>query len=262
MTLPRPPGGDSSDPHEFRLMVPERTPLGAAKALGLFCIYIGAQILVAVIVFAGYGLLQPEPPPDVFDAEATVFLLAGAVGILVGGLAVFLVTRSLLPGSGSTGSMASLGWVKPARGWLLGGAALGMGIAGVALVGLPRIIPADEGAEGYLVQAASAPGWSRVVFVVLAVLLAPVVEEFVFRGVMFAGLSRSWGAVPAGVVVTVLFGLLHITEAVGYWPSLVVVTLAGAAMLMVRVRSGSLLPAIALHMAYNSVQVAVLYAPL
>jgi membrane protease YdiL (CAAX protease family) len=97
------------------------------------------------------------------------------------------------------------------------------------------------------------------VFILIAVVLAPFIEEFLFRGVMFTGMSRSWGPVKAGIVVTLLFGLLHVFDVAGYWPALGVVTLAGAAMLLMRLKTGSLLPAIALHLSYNLVQVLALY---
>jgi len=113
---------------------------------------------------------------------------------------------------------------------------------------------------GPMVRAASSGGWPRHLWTLLALVIAPPVEEFMFRGVMFAGLSRSWSATTAGTVVTVLFLAIHLTEIWGFAPAVVSITALGIAALLARVLTGSLAPAIALHTAYNLVIVVATYA--
>jgi membrane protease YdiL (CAAX protease family) len=48
-----------------------------------------------------------------------------------------------------------------------------------------------------------------VLFVVLAVLVAPVIEETVFRGFVFQGLARSWGPLVGAVSSALIFALWH-----------------------------------------------------
>jgi len=48
-----------------------------------------------------------------------------------------------------------------------------------------------------------------VLFIVLAVLVAPLLEETVFRGFVFQGLSRSWGPLTGAVVSALVFALWH-----------------------------------------------------
>ena len=48
-----------------------------------------------------------------------------------------------------------------------------------------------------------------VLFVVLAVLIAPVLEETFFRAFVFQGLSRSWGPVAGGIVSALVFAAWH-----------------------------------------------------
>jgi membrane protease YdiL (CAAX protease family) len=43
----------------------------------------------------------------------------------------------------------------------------------------------------------------------LAVLLAPLCEEFIFRGLLFGGLRRSAGFVPAMLMSAALFAIVH-----------------------------------------------------
>ncbi len=76
-------------------------------------------------------------------------------------------------------------------------------------------------------------------------------EEFLFRGVLFTGFSRSWGVPAASLIVTLMFALVHIPETMHYWPALAAIALTGASALALRLRTGSLGPAVALHAAYN-----------
>jgi hypothetical protein len=91
-------------------------------------------------------------------------------------------------------------------------------------------------------------GWA-----VLAVLLAPPIEELLFRGLMLRGLSRSWGPFAAGLTVTALFVAGHVFETGFYVPGLMAIAALGCATLAARAVTGALGPAIALHAGYNFV---------
>lgn len=256
MSFPNPPGEAPPQP-PVQFVVPPPKPLGAGKALLVFLMYFGAQVVVSVIALAVVGVLRG--PEALEELDAGTFLVAGAAGILLGGLVAYLMTRAFLRRESAEKPLAVVGLVRTTPGALWGGAATGVGIALFFMFVVQTLLPPGEDARGPLEEAASAPGWPRIVFVLIAVVLAPAIEEFLFRGVMFTGMARSWGPVAAGIVVTILFGLLHIADVAGYWPALGVVTLAGGAMLLVRLKTGSLLPAIALHTSYNLVQVLALY---
>jgi len=260
MSFPAPPGSAPPEPPSFRVVVPERQPLGAAKAALVLVVYVLSQGVAGAIAVVAYGLLNGmDSLRGLDDMDPVLFLLAGAAGFVVGGPAILLATRALQPVRSMREAVVPLGWVKTRPGVLVRAAGLGVAIALLFGYAAEAIFPPGEVPQGPLIQAASAPGWQRIVFVVLAVLLAPLVEEFLFRGVLFTGMARSWGVWPAGIIVTVLFALLHLADIAGYWPALGVVALVGAAMLIVRIRTGSLWPAIAMHAGYNGVQVVVLY---
>ncbi len=264
MSFPAPPSSaPPPQPPPFRLVVPERRPLGAAKAMLVFIVYLLSQGVAGAVTVLMFGLTNGmESIQALEDLDPVLFLVAGVAGFVVGGPAVVLVTRALQPAPTMKEAFAPLGWVKVKPALMLKGAALGVGMALVFGYAVEAVFPPGDTPEGPLIQAASAPGWQRIVFVVLAVILAPVVEEFLFRGVMFTGMTRSWGKWPAAVVVTLLFGLLHIADIAGYWPALGVITLVGLVMLLLRIRTGSLVPSMAMHAAYNGVQVAALYLTL
>ena len=130
------------------------------------------------------------------------------------------------------------------------GLALGAFFVGVVVHLFP--LP-PEVRSGPVTQAATEGGWKLYVWVVLAIFIGPPIEEFVFRGVLWTGFSRSWGTIPAAIVVTALFVAMHLLESGRYPPALVAIATTGVACLVARAATGSLAAPIALHMAYNAV---------
>jgi uncharacterized protein len=95
---------------------------------------------------------------------------------------------------------------------------------------------------------------SHVALVFVAVLtcvVAPICEEFLFRGYMFRALRNWHGPWPAALIVGVIFGAFHIQGSpVGF---LVPLAIFGVMLCLVYELSGSLYPCIALHAVNNSV---------
>lgn len=88
--------------------------------------------------------------------------------------------------------------------------------------------------------------------VVSVVAIAPVIEELVFRGLLLPGIARGSGLVVGVLISTLGFALSHVVIAP------VAVAFAGGLVLAtVTYRTGSVLPAIALHAAHNALPVLV-----
>lgn len=83
------------------------------------------------------------------------------------------------------------------------------------------------------------------------VLLGPLVEEAALRGVVLGALNNRFGAWPAITVSALVFSLLHATA----W-SFLPLTVLGLSLGWLAQRSRSLLPALAVHVAYNALFVA------
>ncbi len=140
------------------------------------------------------------------------------------------------------------------------GMLLGFGLSVVYLTLAVTFPPAPDQLKGPLHSAVMMGGWPRHIWVLLALLVAPPVEEFVFRGVLFAGFSRSWGPYVSGLIVTVVFVALHALEISGYWPALLAITTLALAALYARIKTNSLAPAIVLHASYNLLATVGVYA--
>jgi hypothetical protein len=65
----------------------------------------------------------------------------------------------------------------------------------------------------------------RVLTALLAVLTAPLVEEVVYRGVLYPGVAKRWGLVAGVGVTTLLFGLVHVPQYWGSWAAIATIVL-------------------------------------
>lgn len=92
-----------------------------------------------------------------------------------------------------------------------------------------------------------------------AVLVAPLTEELIFRGVLFAIFQSRFGLGWAVGLTAVLFATLHIPEYFGAWNHLLLLLLVSLVFSLARGVTGSVAPSFLLHLAYNSTMVLGLY---
>jgi membrane protease YdiL (CAAX protease family) len=86
----------------------------------------------------------------------------------------------------------------------------------------------------------------------MGILIAPLVEETLFRGFLYPVAARTFG-IPGGVVVTgVLFGALHAPQLEGGWAQIGLLVLVGILFTTVRARLKSVTACYFLHLGYNS----------
>lgn len=80
------------------------------------------------------------------------------------------------------------------------------------------------------------------------VVIAPVTEEMLFRGVLLPGLVVRHGRLTGLVLSALLFGAIHFD-----WPGFASASVAGLVLGAVRLRTGSTWPCVVLHAAVNAV---------
>ena len=79
------------------------------------------------------------------------------------------------------------------------------------------------------------------------IVVAPVVEELFFRGLLLGEMQRRWGTAAAVAASSVVFGATHFQPL--QFPGL---TAAGAVFAIAAVRTRRLGPAIAVHAGFNA----------
>lgn len=93
---------------------------------------------------------------------------------------------------------------------------------------------------------------SALLFLLAAVVVAPLVEETLFRGWLYPVIARTFG-VFAGILITGgLFGLMHGAQLGGHWQLIALLSLVGIVLTWVRARTGSTLSSYFLHLGYNA----------
>lgn len=83
------------------------------------------------------------------------------------------------------------------------------------------------------------------------IVLAPCLEEAVFRGFLFAALERYHGRWAALVATSVVFSALHGSQYGWQWQQLAVLMAVGCAFGAIRIRSGSARASAIVHATYN-----------
>lgn len=219
------------------------TPWSAPVALiAGFAAAIFATLIVA-LVGAGAGASVAHPPPSIQIIDTMI-----QDGALVAAAVMFA---------------RSFGRVAPRDFGLrpppLGRSAVGIVVAGGAfflflLAWTSALNLHDK--EKLLDQLGAGQSTVAALSVALLVsVIAPFCEEFVFRGYFFAALRNWRGPWPAALLTGIVFGAIHAGSApVAY---LVPLAFLGFVLCLLRWRTGSLYPGIALHSINNSLALGV-----
>jgi membrane protease YdiL (CAAX protease family) len=239
------PGGEEGDAAATR-------PFGLPGAVAVFLAYVVGNavvwIVLAVIVAVSAQGRAPGNFETLFLQRAPAWVPWSSVGAALGALVAFRqlspVSVRALPGVLGVGRVRSV---------VLGicvGAAVNLAYLSVVphLPIQPTRLP-----DSVLWDMLSREGLARWMVLGTAVIIAPVTEEVVFRGLVLEGLGRTLG--NAGV----LFTLLHVPDTAHYWPATVMILVMGLIAGALRVRTGHIGPAVGVHFGHNAV-VALLWA--
>jgi uncharacterized protein len=88
----------------------------------------------------------------------------------------------------------------------------------------------------------------------IATFTAPLVEEVVYRGVMYSAALKEFGQTQAIICSTAYFALVHVPQ---YYPSfstILIILVLSFVLTLIRAKSNNLLPCIILHTIFNGVQ--------
>lgn len=93
---------------------------------------------------------------------------------------------------------------------------------------------------------------SALLLMCMAVLVAPIVEETIFRGYLYPLFARSFGIGPGIVLTGTLFGLMHGSQLGWTWGIVLLLILVGIIFTFARARTGTVVASFLLHLGYNS----------
>ena len=229
--------------------------LGAA-----FLTWIGSVVLlfvVPILFLIPYAMLRADKLAEgqsLLEDKTALFLAVLStvpVHLLTLALVWVVVTRF-----GKLPFWRSLGWSWSERVgfWTSAGIAIVLLAAGYAFT---QFVGGEQTELDKLMRSSTA---TRITLALLAALTAPLVEELVYRGLLYPALQRTVGMFWAVLLVSVLFTLPHVPQ---YYNNLAVVTVIlvlSLCLTLVRALTGRLLPCFIIHLVFNGIQSVIMLA--
>lgn len=241
---------------------PERPHWSVASGFGVWVFSIGALLGVQLVAVIAWAFLQqaagrPVPFEDQQEflrwIESPPVVLVSVASSVVAHVLTLGLCWAVVTSFGRRSVLEGLGWGWPGQSvvakvlLVLGTTALMLAVFFVLERALPQ---SRETAFDRLLKTSQQV---RVAIAFLAVFSAPIVEEVVYRGVLYSALRSKIGVVVAVLIVTMLFGAVHFLQYWGAWSSLIGVTLLSFVLTVIRAVTRSIKPCVAIHLLNNVV---------
>ncbi len=214
------------------------------------------EAFTALAIAFGIYFLVSIPATMVNDFPVLPYLVyLGVFAPTILGVAAWITNRHHV-------GWRSLGFTRDKLGQALGvGLAVGIG-AFFVNVALSQVVTQIARALGYNTDQVSrvsglgeAPAWQMALIVLAVVVVAPVVEEILFRGIFYTGLRKRLGVGWAVFLSAFVFGFLHF-ELLGFIPLFAI----GAILAALYEGQGSLAAPILAHAMNNGIIVIITLA--
>lgn len=236
------------------VVVPEdiRVPWGWVDLLLFVVLALAGTFLFSILLAIGFAvfgvplarLQKPGSAEGLFVVISQGILFFVLLGYL------FLQTRVRF----HSPFWRTLGW-RPLETHRVRGpwAYLGLIVSGLSLALLVQVGSAIFGTKTQLpMEQLFQDRRTAMLLVLMAVLLAPVVEETIFRGYLYPLIARTFG-ITTGIVATgIVFGLLHAPQLWGGWVQIGLLIVVGIVFTYVRAVTRTVLGSYLLHVSYNS----------
>jgi membrane protease YdiL (CAAX protease family) len=227
---------------------------GLGLAASAVAVLLLGQVVGGVVV-AGLMAASGAAPGGVADLDRVAILVAAVAGQVVGFLGVLALLRSR-----GYDLRDVVGPYRPILPRLLAGLGLGAAtfVGSSLLVALlVGLAGSDARPDQALLDEALAGGLRTLLAVVAAVVLAPVVEELVFRGLVHRALRVRLAPVVATLISSAAFAAVHVDVARSQPWALGGLLLVGIVLASAYERTGGLLVPVALHAGFNGATLAV-----
>jgi uncharacterized protein len=260
---PPPPGAPAAPPAARPVAAPERagsertrrrTPLrDVPSPYGLWIAAFSTLIFIApnLVLLGIAGIDAVETIAQESTSLIVLNLVAGLVlQVVVFGLALLPLLAAGRPFSRLWGPTRTTG-VMVAIGLAAGVAVAIVSFTLNAIVVL--LAGVEEPVEQQLLQDALAGGWPLALVALLAVVVAPVVEEVIFRGVLFRALADRINLTVGLVLSSAIFALIHIEVVLSQPFALVGLFTVGFLLALAYHLTGNLMVAVLGHAVFNAI---------
>jgi CAAX protease family protein len=253
----------ATEPPGFPEEVPPSPSPRAAAWFGLlkaFLIWVASVLLlvfvplIVALPYLAYTWIKSGPPrADELMADKTLLFLS-ILGVLPTHLITLGVVWLIVTEGGRYPFWKTIGfeWPKslsPIK-WglisaMLAGVLLGIGALVTSLYG------GNKTQLDLLVESSTQARWATAL---IAILTAPLVEEVIYRGVLYSAVERVLGIGWAIAIISMLFAGVHVFQYSNNIAVIIVITLLSISLTVVRGLTGKVLPSFVIHLVFNGVQ--------
>lgn len=239
---------------------PNDPPWSIGNAVSLWVASVLLIILMPALFLAPYAYSMSAVYPESTDLMTALktdpFAIALQIFAIIPAHLITLAVAFLIVTAGNRYSFfRTLGWERGGMRWFH---YFGILVGFFFLIGIVGYLLPEPDHE--MMRILKSSRYAVFIMAALAVLTAPLVEEVVYRGVLYSAIQRTTGVGPAVAIVTLLFALVHLPQ---YYPSvatMAILTLLSLVLTMIRVRTNNLLPCVILHTIFNGMQAVLLIA--
>ncbi|PYT08772.1 MAG: hypothetical protein DMF60_04005 [Acidobacteria bacterium] len=241
---------------------PDLPPWGPLSGIGVWVLSVAAVIVIPIVAVLFWYLIQSARgaalpnlgAPDELKGWLTSpdLLLVQVLSTIIAHAITIAICWAVVTKLGKRPFWASLGWHWAGHSvwyWVVFSACLIVGLLMVSQL-LSRVLPQSE--DNAFAELLKSSRGVRIAIAALATFTAPLVEETVYRGILFSALRRYLGLIATVLIVTVMFAGVHVLQYRGAWVSVAGLTLLSLALTVIRARTKSILPCVVIHTLNNA----------
>jgi membrane protease YdiL (CAAX protease family) len=227
------------------------------KALMVWITSVILLLFVPVLValpYLIYKIIAVGAPSAESLATDKVLIFLSVAGILPTHLLTLVVTWMFISEGGRRPFWKAIEfeWPKNVRPVVAGGLSL---LVAIVLLALAWVVTGYWGGSKTqldLLIESSMPARFATAFV--ALVTAPLVEEVIYRGVLYPTIEKAAGVAVAVLVVSLLFAGVHVFQYINNIAVITVITALSFTLTAARAYTGKLLPSFVIHLVFNGIQ--------
>jgi membrane protease YdiL (CAAX protease family) len=227
-------------------------PMYVPASLLLWLLSISSILILPAMVALPYILFRYRGVSNVAQSLSTdpTVLLLTVIGVIPAHILTFVAAWAVVTRWRRRPFWRTIGWsFGPAWGlWPSVGLAIALYFVGAILAKLIGGEPTDI---DILVNSSTAV---RLLLALVATTSGPLVEEIVYRGILYPSLQKRIGMAWSVVLVSFLFAFIHVYQYRNSLGVITVIFVLSISLTLVRALTGRLLPCFIVHMVFNGIQ--------
>lgn len=236
--------------------------LEVAKALAIWLTSIGLLLFVPVLVAIPYIIYQSIQAgrfyPEILTGTGVLFVSVAAV--LPAHLLTLFVTQNIVTEGKRYSFWKAIGFEWPENVHPLTVTLVCILLAIILLAIAYVVTSLYGGSKTQLDLLIESSMYTRVATAIVALATAPLVEEVIYRGVLYPAVEKAAGMWIAIVTVSLLFAGVHVLQYKENVAVIIMISLLSIVLTVSRAVTGKMLPAFIIHLVFNGIQSVVIVA--